>query len=66
MYTGSCDVTQLGACKLKIRREDFGKKERENVGNGDVDLELIGKLNIISKLFKLWHDCGTRIIQKLP
>lgn len=52
MYTGDCDVAQLGPCALKIRKEDFGKKgERENVGNGDIDSELIGKLNMFSKLF---------------
>jgi hypothetical protein len=42
MYTGTCDVAQLGACSLKIRREDLPamKKEKEN---DDVDLELIGE-----------------------
>ncbi|XP_026320552.1 inhibitor of Bruton tyrosine kinase isoform X2 [Hyposmocoma kahamanoa] len=49
MYTGQCDVAQLGPCTLKIRREDFGKKgERENVANGDIDLELIENSTEIS------------------
>ncbi|XP_053614873.1 inhibitor of Bruton tyrosine kinase [Plodia interpunctella] len=37
MYTGTCDVAELGPCSLKIRREDLNnmmKKEK------DVDLEL--------------------------
>lgn len=36
MYTGTCDVAELGPCGLKIRKEDLiggNKKEKENVEN---------------------------------
>ncbi|KAJ2948318.1 hypothetical protein O0L34_g7556 [Tuta absoluta] len=48
MYTGTCDVVELGPCGLKIRKEDLnaGKKEKDN--NVDVDLELIENSSEIS------------------
>lgn len=46
MYTGTCDVTELGPCGLKIRKEDLiGKKEKENE---DEDVELIDNPSEIS------------------
>lgn len=41
MYTGTCDVAELGPCALKIRKEELvGKKEKENI---EVEEETIGK-----------------------
>ena len=39
MYTGTCDVAELGPCGLKIRREDLTSGKKENV---DTE-EYIGK-----------------------
>lgn len=43
MYTGTCDVAELGPCMLKIRREDVKtvmKKEKDDI---DIEME-IGRL----------------------
>lgn len=43
MYTGSCDVTELGPCRLKIRKEDLNaviKKEKNEV---DIEIDAVGK-----------------------
>lgn len=39
MYTGSCDVAELGPCGLKITKEELVKKDKE----ADEDLEVIGE-----------------------
>lgn len=38
IYTGTCDVAELGPCSLKIRKEDFnaGKNENEDVDDRDL------------------------------
>ncbi|CAH0713197.1 unnamed protein product, partial [Brenthis ino] len=36
MYTGTCDVTELGPCGLKIRREDLIGAKKENIDTEDV------------------------------
>ncbi|CAH2234229.1 jg16678 [Pararge aegeria aegeria] len=44
MYTGVCDVAELGPCGLKIRREDLvnAKKDIEDVKDGvETDIQLI-------------------------
>ncbi|XP_013137356.1 PREDICTED: inhibitor of Bruton tyrosine kinase [Papilio polytes] len=41
MYTGSCDVTELGPCRLKIRKEDLNaviKKEKNEV---DIEIDAV-------------------------
>lgn len=43
MYTGTCDVAELGPCGLKIRKEELVKKEKDA---DEVDLEVIGELRI--------------------
>lgn len=50
MYTGTCDVAELGPCGLKIRKEDLtggNKKEKENVEN---EADLIGNTYNIIKM----------------
>ncbi|KPJ10508.1 Inhibitor of Bruton tyrosine kinase [Papilio machaon] len=41
MYTGSCDVTELGPCSLKIRKEDLNaviKKEKNEI---DIEIDAV-------------------------
>lgn len=47
MYTGTCDVAELGPCALKIRKEELvAKKEKENI---EVEEETIGKWVFFSR-----------------
>lgn len=41
MYTGTCDVAELGPCSLKIRKEDLPAVKKEK--DVEPDLEIIGK-----------------------
>ncbi|XP_037294950.1 inhibitor of Bruton tyrosine kinase isoform X1 [Manduca sexta] len=55
MYTGTCDVAELGPCGLKIRKEDLiatGKKETETV---EVEMELIENPLEVSA-FEVYRD----------
>ncbi|XP_026762942.2 inhibitor of Bruton tyrosine kinase [Galleria mellonella] len=55
MYTGTCDVAELGPCSLKIRREDLNtmiKKEKNNI---DVEMELIENPSEISA-FEVYRE----------
>ncbi|XP_075980998.1 inhibitor of Bruton tyrosine kinase [Anticarsia gemmatalis] len=57
MYTGTCDVTELGPCGLKIRREELvGKKEKESE---DVDEDVIENPSEISA-FEVYKKQGDR------
>ncbi|CAH0590134.1 unnamed protein product [Chrysodeixis includens] len=46
MYTGSCDVAELGPCGLKVRKEDVKKEKEEPVE--EVELEVIENPSEIS------------------
>lgn len=48
MYTGTCDVAELGPCSLKIRREDLVGAVKKETASVDVDLELIENPSEIS------------------
>lgn len=41
MYTGSCDVAELGPCGLKVKKEDVKKEKEEPIE--EVESEVIGK-----------------------
>ncbi|KAM3963343.1 LOW QUALITY PROTEIN: inhibitor of Bruton tyrosine kinase [Aphomia sociella] len=48
MYTGTCDVAELGPCSLKIRREDLNTMMKKEKDNMDADMELIENSSEIS------------------
>ncbi|KAI5642905.1 BTB/POZ domain-containing protein [Phthorimaea operculella] len=48
IYTGTCDVVELGPCGLKIRKEDLNAGKKEKDSNVDVDLDLIENSSEIS------------------
>lgn len=43
LYTGTCDVTELGPCGLKIRKEDLIRKGEKEKDNAELEEDVIGE-----------------------